>query len=257
MAAGPGPLPPGFESLDRRRREIWPDRVDDHMALRMRRATSWLQRAELSMAEADSQGYDEACIFYWISLNAAYAQDIPTHLARGKKWTDSEGFKRYADRVVERDVDSLLPSLIFVEHRETILRLTEDLYLFKDFWLARNGTLSGSNWRNRFDKECRQSLQCLMSGDRRRVRELLPVIFDRLYVLRNQLVHGGATWRSSVNRNQVETGARTLSFLVPAFVSIMLEDAGADWGPCFFQPTLGEQATAVQPAMDLPDATGR
>ena len=51
-------------------------------------------------------------------------------------------------------------------------------------------------------------------------------------------------------------GAAILSFMVPAIVSIMLESAETDWGPCFYQPTLNEQA-AVQPAMDLPDAAGR
>ncbi|WP_425067816.1 hypothetical protein [Reyranella sp.] len=38
-------------------------------------------------------------------------------------------------------------------------------------------------------------------------------ILDRLYVLRNQLLHGGATWNSSVNRSQVRDGAAVLSRL--------------------------------------------
>ena len=32
-------------------------------------------------------------------------------------------------------------------------------------------------------------------------------VFDRLYVLRNQLVHGGSTWNSGINRTQVRDGA--------------------------------------------------
>ena len=140
--------PPGFEQLNRRRLEIWPDRSDDQMALRMRRATSWLERAELALAAKVQEGYDSACIFYWISLNAAYAQDIPVNLVRGKKWTDSDGFKKFADKVVERDPEQSLAKLIFEHLREDILRLTEDVYLFKDFWLARNGTLSGQGWKS-------------------------------------------------------------------------------------------------------------
>ena len=227
---------PGFEQLDQRRREVWPGRVDDQMALRMRRATSWLQRAELAMNSDDQDDFDAACVFYWISLNAAYAQDIPVNLTRGKKWTDSEGFKRYADRIVERDITSSLAGLIFEHNREDVLRLTEDVYLCKDFWLVRNGSLSGQGWKARFEKECRLSRQYLMSRDRRLVREVLPLIFDRLYVLRNQLVHGGSTWQGSVNRTQVKLGASILSFLVPAFVSIMLENASADWGHASINP---------------------
>lgn len=35
---------------------------------------------------------------------------------------------------------------------------------------------------------------------------ILSILFDRLYVLRNQLVHRGATWNSDVNRDQVRDG---------------------------------------------------
>lgn len=42
---------------------------------------------------------------------------------------------------------------------------------------------------------------------------VLMILFDRLYVLRNQIIHGGATWNSSVNRDQVRDGARTVIVL--------------------------------------------
>ena len=143
--------------------------------------------------------------------------------------------------------------MIFDDARELVLRLTEDIHLYKGFWLARNGVYSGQGWRNRFERERKATRQHLMKRDYRLVREILPVIFDRLYVLRNQLIHGGATWRGSVNRSQVEVGARVMASLVPAILSIMLENSDEDWGPCFFQPTLEEQTAAVQSAMDLPD----
>ena len=59
---------------------------------------------------------------------------------------------------------------------------------------------------------------------------LLSMIFDRLYVLRNQLVHGGATWNGNVNREQVELGARLMTSLVPEFVNTMIRNPNADWG---------------------------
>ena len=62
----------------------------------------------------------------------------------------------------------------------------------------------------------------------------LVVVFDRLYVLRNQLVHGGATWNSSVNRHQVRDGADIMGRLVPAVIHIMMEDYNKLWGdPCY------------------------
>ena len=60
------------------------------------------------------------------------------------------------------------------------------------------------------------------------------MLFDRLYVLRNQLVHGGATWNSSVNRDQVKDGARILAFIVPIFVDLMMDNPDRDWGAPYY-----------------------
>jgi hypothetical protein len=43
---------------------------------------------------------------------------------------------------------------------------------------------------------------------------ILNTLFERLYVLRNQLIHGGATYRGKVNRTQVEDGAIVLMALM-------------------------------------------
>jgi len=58
---------------------------------------------------------------------------------------------------------------------------------------------------------------------------VLSILFDRLYVLRNQLVHGGATWDSSANRNQVRDGASLLGCLLPVFIDLMMDNPDAEW----------------------------
>ncbi len=60
-------------------------------------------------------------------------------------------------------------------------------------------------------------------------------------MLRNQLLHGGATWRSSVNRAQVGDGARIMYFLVPIFIDVMLDHPEEDWGAARF-PVVNESA---------------
>jgi hypothetical protein len=63
---------------------------------------------------------------------------------------------------------------------------------------------------------------------------VLAQVLRRLYTLRNQLVHGGATWNSSVNRSQVADGAKILGLIVPTVIHIMLEDENRFWGdPCY------------------------
>ena len=63
---------------------------------------------------------------------------------------------------------------------------------------------------------------------------VLSFVFDRLYVLRNQLVHGGSTWNSGVNRAQVRDGAEILGFLMPVFIDIMMDNPAENWGKPFY-----------------------
>ncbi len=58
---------------------------------------------------------------------------------------------------------------------------------------------------------------------------MLSILFDRLYVLRNQLVHGGATWDSSANRDQVRDGAALLGCLLPVFINLMMDNPHREW----------------------------
>ncbi|MCA2008623.1 hypothetical protein [Tritonibacter mobilis] len=60
------------------------------------------------------------------------------------------------------------------------------------------------------------------------------MLFDRLYVLRNQLIHGGATWNSSVNRDQLRDGVAILSVLMPVMIDIMMDNANEEWGKPFY-----------------------
>jgi hypothetical protein len=52
--------------------------------------------------------------------------------------------------------------------------------------------------------------------------------------LRNQLVHGGSTWNSGINRTQVRDGAAILGFLMPVFADLMMDNPHQDWGKPFY-----------------------
>ena len=56
------------------------------------------------------------------------------------------------------------------------------------------------------------------------------MLFDRVYVLRNQLMHGGATWNSGTNRDQLRDGAAILRNVVPVMADLMMEAPEGDWG---------------------------
>ena len=50
----------------------------------------------------------------------------------------------------------------------------------------------------------------------------------------SNLVHGGATWNSQVNRDQVRDGAAIPAFLMPVFVDVMMDHPDEDWGRPFY-----------------------
>mgnify|MGYP006209167631 FL=1 len=59
---------------------------------------------------------------------------------------------------------------------------------------------------------------------------MLGILFQRLYVLRNQLIHGGATWNGKVNRSQVESGTAILGDIVPVVIHLMMKQPNQIWG---------------------------
>jgi len=63
---------------------------------------------------------------------------------------------------------------------------------------------------------------------------LLSIMLDRLYVLRNQLIHGGATWNGGTNRAQVKDGAAILGVLVPVIIGLMMQGGDKDLGEVAF-----------------------
>jgi hypothetical protein len=98
--------------------------------------------------------------------------------------------------------------------------LIDNEYVFQPFWDYKNNRIKADDWRKAFSNAKRSANRALGRMDTKRV---LMIIFSRLYVLRNQLINGGATWKSSVNRGQIKDGAVIMFRIVPAIISIMLE----------------------------------
>ena len=85
-----------------------------------------------------------------------------------------------------------------------------------------------NNWEDTFEYEKSAGRGAVLHGN---TREVLNIIFDRLYVARNQVMHGGATWKLGRNREQIRDGVKILSALVPLFVGLMESNPQIDWGP--------------------------
>ena len=63
---------------------------------------------------------------------------------------------------------------------------------------------------------------------------VLSIVLSRIYTLRNQLVHGGATWGSKVNREQLRDCANFMAKLVPLVIEVMMDHPEALWGDAVY-----------------------
>lgn len=205
-----------FKTLKSRHRKER-DGYAQALSLRVHRALSWLDAAERT------DDLDTRFILLWIAFNAAYAlefdADRPLH--------EQRMFRDYLRRVTELDDRQQLYGIIWSEFSSSIRLLLDNRYVFRPFWDHQTGKLTASQWETQFTAAKAKAHRALGRGETRLV---LKEVFSRLYTLRNQIVHGGATWKSGVNREQLRDGVRILERLVPAIIGIMMDHPQESWG---------------------------
>jgi hypothetical protein len=208
-----------LKARHRAERENWPN----NLSLRIHRALSWLDRAE-RCGDADGR-----FIFLWIAFNAAYAREVDLSESSSEK-ARFYGFLGYlAD--LDTEQDCRFRRLIWDNYTESVQGLLKNPYIFNDFWLFQDGLIDEEEWKGRFSRANDRALNAWMDGD---TAAVLRILFSRLYVLRNQLMHGAATWNGSTNEEQVVTCANLMGELVPAILEIMMSHPQHDWGePCY------------------------
>ncbi|MEY4357660.1 MAG: hypothetical protein RL469_986 [Pseudomonadota bacterium] len=193
----------------------------DSAVLRVHRSLSWLERAEREKADPDAR-----FIFLWIAFNAAYAID-----SRGAALTESRTFQTFLRTLLKLDTRERIKHLIWETFSGSIRVLLENPYVFPDFWRHHNGELTANEWQANFRRARNLALVGLREDNRLLI---LSVVMTRLYTLRNQLIHGGATWDSQLNRDQVRDCSNLLGKLVPVIIEIMLDHPDHDWGPAIY-----------------------
>lgn len=205
-----------FEQLKIKQRVIRHE-FNEYLGLRVHRALSWLNKAEQCEEDLDSK-----FIFLWISFNAAYAQD--TEVLRH---SESEAFSLFMAKLVALDVNNELYDLVWSEFSTSIRVLLDNQFVFQPFWDYHNGKLIEDEWKTKFKKA---KLSANSALTQKGTDRLISIVLQRLYTLRNQLVHGGATWQSSANRAQVRDGVAFLSQLTPIIINLMMDNPHELWG---------------------------
>lgn len=199
------------------------DGFPETMGLRAHRAISWIGRAEACDDDDDAR-----FIFLWIAFNATYADEGEFQTIQQ---SERASFGEFFGRLIRLDWERRIYGAIWQRFSGPVRLLMENRYVFNPFWQHHNGIVGFEDWEERFKASSRAFAQAIQSSDTTRV---LSFVFDRLYVLRNQLVHGGSTWNSGINRKQVRDGAAILSFLMPVFVDLMMDNPREHWGKPFY-----------------------
>ncbi|MCY4264831.1 MAG: hypothetical protein OXE78_08245 [Gammaproteobacteria bacterium] len=136
------------------------------------------------------------------------------------------------------------------------------------FWAYVHGesgvNLSGwkDKYRKKFERENQKAINALQGG---KIADLLHLIFYRLYVLRNQVVHGGATHPYNVGKKQVVEGSHLLKSLISSVIHIMEQDIKARpstryWGKVWypsFSPEELEKRGVEKPCLNNQRASRR
>lgn len=233
MATNPeiGRISPGATGLTyqqlkedhRRLRDGFPEAV----RLRTHRALSWLERAENEPFDDDAR-----FLFLWIAFNAAYAREIPDR----DRFSERRVRMHFLRELIAADEDALLYDAVWCHFARSIRVFLDNKYVFQPFWDYQNGRITRDEWESKFHLSKAAATRAL---GRMQTSKVLAILFERLYTLRNQLVHGGATWNSGTNRSQVADGARIMDVLAPIVIRLLMREPGRAWGePCY--PVIAE-----------------
>lgn len=191
-------------------------------AIRIHRALSWLKAAE-----EQEKNQDLRLICLWVAANSLYAMDEASFEALPER----ERFADFVDRLVQLDENTKLYHLLWNKFSGPVRLLIENKFIYSPFWSYQRG--EARDWEKGFQQSITDASNALA---RKNVNYLLRIVLDRLYVLRNQLIHGGATYKSQINRAQVRDGANILISLLPVIIEIMMDHPKANWGKIYYPP---------------------
>ncbi|WP_217553846.1 HEPN domain-containing protein [Vibrio metschnikovii] len=205
-----------FNTLKQRHRAER-DQYPSALSIRVHRALSWLNKAEQCSDD------DSAFLFLWIAFNSAYAQDFEQKSSFGERGL----FQEFLSKLVELDNQQQLSAIVWEQYSGPIRCILDNEFILQAYWDYQTGRIDQESWKQARSKAKIAANQALSQND---TASVLSIVFARLYTLRNQIIHGGATFGSSANRQQLRDCTSLLQHLVPTLITIMMNSKQAMWG---------------------------
>ncbi|MCR5084278.1 MAG: hypothetical protein K6A65_02090 [Succinivibrionaceae bacterium] len=207
-----------IQDLYRERRQGY----SEDFRTRIHRALSWVRQAR-------SESLDLRFATLWIAFNAIYAQRIGNQFADP---ADRAALRSFLNRLCELDDGHEIYDLLWNEYPGNIRALIDCQWIYRGFWEYQLGRISRAAFEEDFARAKEKVKAALSEGD---TEAILATVFDRLYTLRNQVIHGGATCGSAANRKQLSIAAALLWDLDLAIIKIMLDAYPREqWGALYY-----------------------
>ena len=196
-------------------RKLKASALPEILIIRLHRAISWLK-----CAEKQEENLDLKFISLWVSFNACYAVDLNGISSKPEK----AKLRDFTSSLVQFDRTRLY-NLLWEKYSGPVKVLIENKFVFEKFWEYNRG--EANDYLPAFNKSIASATNCL---SKQNIEGLIEIVLERLYTLRNQLIHGGATYNSKLNRSQLRDACNIMQLLVPIIIDIMLENGEHDWG---------------------------
>ena len=171
----------------------------DPFRLRVHRSLSWLTKA------GSVHDDDIRFITLWIAFNTSYTHEVNLFASSSER---SE-FRRFLQSICCLDTEQKIYTILWETYSGRIRVLLDNKYTSQPFW---DSQISQQAWKEYFKRVKDKVHRALNDKDTDRV---LAVVFNRLYTLRNQIMHGGTTHNSQVNHAQIKDGGAIFLLYYP------------------------------------------
>ena len=281
-----------FAKLQEMLGEIYPDppaRQPHHRApcaannTRMHRALSWLERYAIYESIENNPKMDmavelaeERFLCLWLSFNAAYGND--DFIFKSDRPNEQEQienlFKKVLDFCKNDDASMRLLVCAIKKYKEKIIALAKIPFLYQQLWRAEQNCNpekyhawvhadEQSKEHHKTKNEIRRRIAMLSPehispADRGNVYYVLHQTFERLRILRNQVIHGSSEYAEEYNRSSIALGIAVLRACLPEILHVMLtamhQDRNDDrWGRVAYPPYLNKPDNSENPPKNNED----
>ena len=183
---------------------------------RISRALSWYARSE-------ETSDDDRLICAFISFNALYSQDGKVEKEVRKEFLEKIENGKYARPLLDF-------TAMEIKKIEDILSMQ---YISPTYWNStakyREKYKKMEEQKNRAKKITRKQIE---NGNFTPINKTI----DRIYLLRNQVLHGMAAYKDSYNRKQINLCADFLYLLVGRIITAVILDSDKNWGKVSYPP---------------------